>query len=143
MKNSIIYTLGTGTRAIQDFLEIIKNRRIEVIVDVRRFPTSRFEHFKKENLAKSSNNYGIEYLYMGDKLGGYRKCGYESYTQTEKFKTGVERLKSLSVTKTICIVCAETLPWKCHRRFIGKSLSDEGYEVIHIIDEKHEWKPKF
>lgn len=93
-------------------------------MDVRRFPTSRFEHFKKDNLGKTCNKDGIEYFYMGDNLGGYREGGYEAYTKTEKFKIGIEKLKTLTATKTICIVCAETLPWKCHRRFIGKSLSE-------------------
>lgn len=140
-KQKTIYTLGTGTRTIDEFLEIIKSKAVEVIIDVRRFPTSKFEHFKKENLAQTCLGNHVAYVYLGNELGGYRKGGYEAFTKTEEFQAGIEKVKLMVEKKVICIVCAETLPWRCHRRFIGKNLSKQGYKVIHIIDKKHNWKP--
>lgn len=118
---------------------MIKINHINMVVDVRRFPTSKFETFKKENLSQVCNSEGIEYLHLGNELGGYRKGGYEEYTKTDEFASGIEKLINFSSKSTICIICAETLPWKCHRRFIGKKLVEMGYEVIHIIDEKRIW----
>ncbi|MEW6686411.1 MAG: DUF488 domain-containing protein [Candidatus Edwardsbacteria bacterium] len=138
----MIYSLGTGTRTIDEFIRIIKDKRIEAIVDVRRFPTSRFEQFKKGNFSKTCVEQKIEYLYLGDELGGYRKGGYEAHARTNEFQSGIERLKALADKKTICIVCAETLPWKCHRRFIAQTLSTQGYEVVHILDKKHILPPR-
>ncbi|MEO0122834.1 MAG: DUF488 domain-containing protein [candidate division WOR-3 bacterium] len=139
----IIYTLGTGTRGIKNFFKIIKNKNIDIIVDVRRFPTSKFEEFKKKHLERICNEEGIVYLYFGNELGGFRKGGYEGYMKTDEFTRGIDEIVKISYDKTICIICAETLPWKCHRRFIAKKLMEIGYEVIHIIDEKHSWQQKF
>jgi len=137
-----IYTLGTGTRGIAVFFKIINFFHIDTIVDVRRFPTSKFEDFKKENLFRFCIKEGIEYIHLGDELGGYRKGGYEEWTKSKEFKSGVEKIVKIAHNKTVCIICAETLPWKCHRRFIGAELNRLGFDVIHIIDEKHLWKPK-
>ncbi|MFX0202750.1 MAG: DUF488 family protein [Candidatus Hodarchaeota archaeon] len=142
VKQNTIYTLGTGTRTIGEFLDIIKCKAVDVIVDVRRFPTSKFLHFKKENFAQACVSHHVAYVYLGNELGGYRKGGYEEYSKTEEFQAGIEKLKLMAEKKVICIVCAETLPWRCHRRFIGHHLSAQGYEVIHIIDEKHDWKTR-
>jgi len=138
----LIYTLGTGTRGIDNFLKIIKNFHIETVVDVRRFPTSKIEDFKKERLLLRCLKEGIEYIHLGDELGGYRKGGYEKWTKSDAFKSGIDKVAKIANNKIVCIICAETLPWKCHRRFIGKKLLTMGYRVIHIIDEKHTWVPK-
>ena len=75
-----IYTLGTSNRSIKEFLEILKSYQIQIVIDVRRWPTSKwFEHFKKENLEKILSENNIEYLHF-EKLGGYRTGGYEAFT---------------------------------------------------------------
>ncbi len=140
--SKIIYTLGTGVRSVKNFFKIIKDNNINIIVDVRRFPTSRFDEFKKENLSRYCIENGVDYIYLGNELGGYRKGGYEEYIKTNEFRIGIERLKEIADNKNICIVCAETLPWKCHRRYIAAQLSVLGYRVVHLIDEKHTWEPK-
>ncbi|MEO0095481.1 MAG: DUF488 domain-containing protein [candidate division WOR-3 bacterium] len=140
--SKIIYTLGTGTRRKESFFKIIKDKNIDIIVDVRRFPTSKFEEFKKKHLEQSCSEEGIVYLYFGNELGGFRRGGYEGYMKTDEFTRGINEIVKISYDKTICIICAETLPWKCHRRFIARKLMEMGYEVIHIIDERRTWEQK-
>ncbi len=137
-----IFTLGTGQRDIATFLKIIKDYHIDKIIDVRRFPTSKYDHFQQSNLIKFFNDLDIKYIHLGVELGGFRKCGYEKYMETDEFARGIDEIVKTANKKNICIICAETLPWKCHRRFIAQRLMEMGYRVIHIIDEKHTWQQK-
>ncbi|MCD6583658.1 MAG: DUF488 domain-containing protein [Candidatus Omnitrophica bacterium] len=129
-----VYSLGTSNRTQEAFLKIIKKFHIQRIVDVRRFPTSRFIHFKAPNLKEILNQENIEYVYMGDVLGGYRKEGYRNYLHTEAFLLGLRKLKKLALEKRTCILCCERLYFRCHRRFITKALRGN-FRIIHIIEE--------
>ncbi len=129
-----IYTLGTSKRSPEEFREILKKYKIEVIFDVRRFPTSQFAHFQKGNLKKICEDNGIEYCHLGEELGGYRKGGYQEYTKTKEFKSGLEKIKVKAKDKITCILCAEKFPFRCHRRFITQELEKEGIEIIHILE---------
>lgn len=111
-------------------------------MDVRRFPTSRFEHFVKENLAALLEERGIDYFYLGQELGGYRLGGYEKYMESEAFEKGVARLEEMARAKKAALVCSERLPWRCHRRHIGRALEGRGWQVHHIIEIDREWIPK-
>ena len=137
-----IYTLGTSRRESQEFLDLLINNSIEMVVDVRRFPTSKFEHFKRDRLSKLLVESGIEYSYLGKELGGYRSHGYLSFINTEEFKEGLDQLEKIAQQKKVAIVCAERFPWRCHRRFIGLELERHGWKVVHIIDNKRSWVPK-
>lgn len=138
----VIFTLGTSTRSPEEFLALLVHYRIEGLVDVRRFPTSRFPHFQQQNLAALLAEAGIGYIYLGEPLGGYRPGGYQAYTASQAFLQGLERLEALATTRRVVVVCCERLPWKCHRRFIGQELASRGWQVRHIIDLKREWSPK-
>jgi len=140
--NRVIYTLGTSTRTLEEFIALLKQLGVEVVVDVRRFPSSRFEYFKKEELARSLPETGIDYGHLGGELGGYRRGGYQAFLASEEFKRGLEKLEGIAKERKIAIVCAERLPWRCHRRFIGGELERRGWKVIHVIDEKRSWSPK-
>jgi len=137
-----IFTLGSSTRSAQEFLDLLAHYQIEAIVDVRRFPTSRFDHFIRENLALLLEENGIAYLYLGEELGGYRNGGYEAYMESEEFEAGLERLQGVAQKKRVAIMCSERLPWKCHRRHIGRALQERGWEVQHLIDLGRVWIPK-
>ncbi len=137
-----IFTLGTGLRSIEDFIEIISGYNIEAVLDVRSFPTSKFDHFKKINLEYFLKKEMFEYHYLGKELGGFRKEGYEKYTHTEEFAHGLDRLEGIASVKTSVIICAEHFPWKCHRRFIARGLQKRGWIVEHIIDKGKVWIPK-
>lgn len=140
--NRVVYTLGTSTRTLEEFIALLKHLGVEVVVDVRRFPSSRFEYFRKEELARSLPETGIDYGYLGGELGGYRRGGYQAFLASEEFKRGLEKLERIAREKKIAIVCAERLPWRCHRRFIGGELERRGWKVIHVIDERRSWSPK-
>lgn len=138
----IIYTLGSSNRSPGEFLGLLEAFAIQVVVDVRRFPTSRFEHFKQQNLAALLRENGIGYLYLGAELGGYRRGGYESFMASEQFTDGLERLEEAAKTRKAVILCSERLPWRCHRRFISRRLMQRGWRVSHVIDEKRSWEQK-
>ena len=140
--NRLVYTLGTSTRSPEEFIELLTSYSVEVVVDVRRFPSSRFEHFAKEKLAKLLTEAGIDYIYMGEELGGYRQGGYQNFTTTSEFRMGVKKLEEVAREKRVAIVCAERFPWRCHRRFIALELEKQGWQVNHIIDQGRTWLPR-
>ena len=112
------------------------------MIDVRRWPTSKwFEHFKKENLEKTLPENNIQYLHF-EKLGGYRTGGYEVYLKTKEFKEALKDLIKISKSQNIAIICAERLPWKCHRAYIARELEKKKIEVIHVIEKDRIWQPK-
>ncbi|MDI6892017.1 MAG: DUF488 domain-containing protein [Actinomycetota bacterium] len=137
-----IFTVGSSNRTWDEFLNLLKMYRIQALVDARRFLTSKFDHFKQENLAGALEKAGINYIYLGQELGGYQSGGYEKYTSSERFKEGIEMLEKLAEKELVAVMCAEKLPWRCHRRFIGNNLQRRGWQVIHVIDEGREWTPK-
>ena len=137
-----IYTLGTSNRSIDDFLEILKSYQIQTVIDVRRWPTSKwFEHFKKENLEKTLPENNIEYFHF-EKLGGYRTGGYEEYIKTKEFKEALKELLKISESQNTVLTCAEKLPWKCHRAYIARALEEKRVEIIHIIEKDRLWQSK-
>ncbi len=130
-----LYTIGHSNRELDEFIRLLEEYRIELLVDVRRFPTSaKYPHFRRENLAVVLPAAGIEYRWMGDLLGGYRTGGYEAYMGTDGFQRGLELLLQRARWKTVAVMCAEKLFFRCHRRFIADACVALGWEVRHIID---------
>ena len=129
----MFYTFGHSTLKLEEINHIIKFYAIDLIVDIRRFPTSRFPWLNKD---KFEEYFGDKYLWLGDKLGGYRSGGYENYMKSKDFKDGIEELISLEKSGRIGIMCSEKLWFKCHRRFVAAHLSSLGYPVAHIVDFK-------
>jgi uncharacterized protein (DUF488 family) len=136
-----IYTLGTGRRTEEDFMEILEAHGIERLIDVRQFPKSRIPHFSRAALEPSLARNGIEYRWLGPELGGFRKGGYEPYTRTPEFSSGIDALEEAASGKPSAVVCAERFPWKCHRRWIARELHRRGWLVVHIIDKDKLWIP--
>jgi uncharacterized protein (DUF488 family) len=138
---TLIYTLGTGNRSAEDFLRLLRTWGIEIVADVRSFPNSRFPHFRRETLSKNLGEAGFGYTHLGRELGGFRKEGFEAYTQTYDYLRGIDLLARLAARSRCGVLCAERLPWKCHRRFIGESLRGRGWKVLHVIEEDRVWEP--
>jgi uncharacterized protein (DUF488 family) len=138
----VIYTLGTDRRSEEDFVEILLAYDVEALIDVRRFPKSKIPIFSRENLEKLLTREGIEYHFLGNELGGFRKGGYNTYIITENFGKGIDLLESIAVQKTSVIICAERFPWKCHRKWIARELHKRGWEIEHIIDKGKVWIPQ-
>ena len=126
-----IYALGYGNwKRLQDFVKHLKTFEIGVLVDVRRFPTSKNPEFKRENLEIELPRLGIRYVCMSETLGGFRKGGYKKYTETEEYKAGIKQLLEMAKETNIAIMCVEPKSKHCHRRFITQTLSDMGISVI-------------
>ncbi len=147
-ESSHIWTVGHSTRGFEEFVEILREHRIETLVDVRSFPGSRrYPQFNKEELSETLPEAGIEYIHLPS-LGGRRKAragskniawrnegfrGYADYMETADFQKGIETLLELAGKQRTAIMCAEALWWRCHRSLIADYLKVRGAEVIHIL----------
>lgn len=133
VKKKIIYTIGSAARSQDDFLKTLRDYGVNTLVDVRRFPTSKYEHFKRENLDMFLLSSEIEYVYMGGELGGFRKGDYEAYVKTREYKQALKSLQKVAKRNPTVIMCCEKLPAGCHRRYISQSLKKLGWKVVDII----------
>jgi uncharacterized protein (DUF488 family) len=144
-----IWTIGHSTRAIDEFLSVLKENEIKLLVDVRAWPSSkRYPQFNKDALAESLNAHGIRYKHFPE-LGGKRKSkadsrntawrnasfrGYADYMETEQFQEGMQRLLDVAAEAgPTAIMCAEAVWWRCHRSLIADYLKARGMEVLHIL----------
>ena len=144
-----IWTIGHSTRAIDEFISLLTENEIKLLIDVRAFPGSkRYPQFNKDALAESLNAHGIRYEHFPE-LGGKRKSrpdsrntawrnasfrGYADYMETEQFRKGIERLLEIaSEAGATAIMCAEAVWWRCHRSLIADYLKACGGEVLHIL----------
>lgn len=127
-----IWTIGHSNRPIDNFLELLGEQGIQALVDVRSFPTSKIEPFKREEMERWLPEYGIEYVWLGKELGGYRRGGYKRHMQSKLFRDGIKLLLEIAKAKRTCIMCMEVKPKYCHRRFISAHLERKGVKVIHI-----------
>jgi len=130
---TIIWTIGHSNRSIETFLELLSEYNIQVLVDVRLFPTSKIEHYKREEMLRWLPEHGIEYVWLGKELGGYRRGGYRAHMKTKLFREGINKLLEIAALKRTCVMCMESNPKYCHRRFISAHLERKGIKVIHII----------
>jgi len=128
-----VYSLGYGGWSnLKEFVGFLKSLGIDILVDVRRFPTSRNPEFKRENLEAELYKHGIRYECVSEGLGGYRKGGYQKHVETEAYWEGIRRLTKLAEDGNVAIMCLERSHKYCHRKFIAETLSEMGIEVIHI-----------
>lgn len=125
-----IYTIGYGGRIWEDFIRVLKRYGIGIIIDVRRFPTSKYEDYKKEIMEKRLAEEGIEYVHI-ESLGGYRG-EYVKHMMTNEWKEGYYLLKKISLEKTAAIMCKEKNVILCHRKYISSKLLSDGWDVKHI-----------
>lgn len=126
-----IYALGYGNwKRLQDFVKYLETFEIGVLVDVRRFPTSKNPEFKRENFEVELPKWGISYVCMSETLGGFRKGGYKKYTETEEYKDGIKQLLEMAKETNIAIMCVEPKAKHCHRRYIIQTLFNMGTSVI-------------
>jgi uncharacterized protein (DUF488 family) len=132
-EKTVVWTIGHSNRSKEVFLEMLKEHGIQVLLDVRSFPTSKIEHFKRENMEKWLPENGIVYVWLGKELGGYRKGGYKRHMRTKLFRKGIKKLLEIASQKRTCIMCLEPNPKYCHRRFIAIHMERKGVKVIHII----------
>lgn len=152
----IIHTIGHSTRTIEAFTALLQAHRIERLVDVRRWPASRrYPHFHRQALAASLETENIEYVWRGE-LGGFRKPApnspntawkvgafraYADFMLTSEFHKIMTELEKLVKEKRIALMCAEAVPWRCHRQLLADAFLVRRGSVRHILDDGcHEHK---
>ena len=139
-----IYTIGYGNRSIEDFVKLLQQYGIKFLVDIRSQPYSQFHpEFSKEALEKSLKQYGMQYVFMGDSLGGRPKdsacyvdgkVDYAKVREQPFFQKGIHYLRT-AWEKQLCIalMCSEAKPQECHRsKLVGNTLIEQGIDVAHI-----------
>lgn len=143
-KEPAILTIGYGGREIGAFLGLLKAFGIELLLDVRSYPVSRFQLDYRKNILKHHlEAAGLSYLYLGKALGGRReeascyvegRIDYERVRRLPTFQEGIAVLDRLRAQgRTLALMCAEKMPERCHRTLlIGETLSAMGVPVSHI-----------
>ena len=144
-----LYTVGHSTRSLEQFLGLLSREGVTHLVDVRAFPTSaRYPHFSRPSLERSIIDTGGRYTHMPS-LGGRRRGrrdsrntkwknasfrAYADYMETREFKEAIEDLLKLAALEPTAIMCAEAVPWRCHRSLIADAVVATGVKVFHIMD---------
>ena len=150
MKTTRLYTIGHSNLSFEAFVSLLKEFRIDLVADIRRYPSSRkFPHFNRPALCERLGVEGIDYLWL-EALGGRRSGAknqispniglespgfrhYADYMTSEDFRSAVRKLLSAAAESCTAVMCAEKLYWKCHRRILSDYLISQGVEVVHII----------
>jgi uncharacterized protein (DUF488 family) len=143
-----VFTIGHSTRSAEEFIELLKEHGVGLLIDVRRFPMSRrYPHFNKDELAAALSNSQIDYLHE-EVLGGRRAPnensrntawrnaqfrGYADHMDTPEYRLAVDRIAERAKTNTQAVMCAEAVPWRCHRNLLADALVARGIEVKHIL----------
>ena len=144
-----LFTVGHSTRTIEDFLELLQAHRVARVVDVRRFPGSRrHPHFGQDALAAALARAGMEYVHE-EELGGRREAAaaestnrgwrnasfraYADHMASASFGAVLERVLAGAGERPTALMCAEAVPWRCHRQLIADAAVARGWRVLHIL----------
>jgi uncharacterized protein (DUF488 family) len=141
----MIYSIGHGSKTINEFLDELRSFQIAYLIDVRTKPYSKYNpQFNQESLKSDLEHAGLTYVFMGDNLGGLpkdRSCytngkvDYELVREKTFFKEGLKRLKNANTKGiNVAIMCSESKPEECHRsKLIGLELGKLNIPVLHIV----------
>jgi len=147
-----VFTIGHSTRQLAEFINLVQAHGVTKIADVRTVPRSRHNpQFNLETLPHALNTASIGYVHLPE-LGGLRHAradspnmawrnasfrGFADYMQTDEFAENLERLIELAKKEHIALMCAEAVPWRCHRSLIADALTVRGITVEHIMSTAH------
>lgn len=145
-----VLTVGHGARSSEEFVTVLLESGVQLLVDVRRYPGSkRHPQFGREVLGEALAGEGVAYEWWGETMGGRRDVdersevrhrsweveafrAYASHMDRPEFREALERLIQVSGERNVAIMCSETLWWRCHRRLISDALVAAGRTVLHI-----------
>ena len=143
-----VLTIGHSTRTLDTVIEMLRAHGVRHLADVRTIPRSGHNpQFNRESLPEALRFAGIVYTHM-EQLGGLRHAcpdspntgwhnssfrGFADYMQTPEFEAGLEQLMQLATRERTVIMCAEAVPWRCHRSLIADALKVRGIQVEHIM----------
>jgi uncharacterized protein (DUF488 family) len=144
---NMIYTIGHSNITQESFIEILKQFKIKLVIDIRSSPYSKFvPHFNRENIKKAFKENSVKYIFLGDYIGGkpknleyYQngKVNYELIAKSEHYKEGIDKIIELNKNNDLVLMCSEENPYNCHRHhLITQTLVKYGLEVIHIRKER-------
>lgn len=148
MNDKILYTIGHSTRTLDELVDILKSHGVKVLADVRSIPKSRHvPQFNLDSLKIDLPKRGIRYQPMTE-LGGRRHTrkdspntgwrnasfrGYADYMRTPEFEAGIEHLIKIAAKSPTAIMCAEAVPWRCHRSLVGDAMLVRGWTVLDLM----------
>ena len=146
-----VFTVGHSNHPLAEFLSILEAHDLKLVIDVRRFPSSRkWPHFNAADLASSLRAAGLNYAGMPE-LGGRRRPlaqsphrawrveafrGYADFLDTPDAAAALERISALARQQRCVLMCAEALPWRCHRSLIADALIVRGWNLFDVLSEK-------
>ncbi len=146
----LVLTIGHSTWPLEEFIHTLKAARVEKVVDIRTVPRSRHNpQFNRETLPEALAAAGIGYVHLAG-LGGLRHArkdspnqgwrnasfrGFADYMQTPEFEENLRALMEMARQEQLCLMCAEAVPWRCHRSLIADALTVRGHAVTHIISQ--------
>lgn len=139
---SSIFTIGHSNNKANDFMSLLDKYQIDMVVDVRTNPHSRYRHFNRDRIKIRLESAGIAYLYLGDRLGGHpredsfyldSRVIYERLASSPRFRRGIKRVVEAAAKNNVVIMCVEHDPGECHRHpLLASALQDCGMQVLHI-----------
>ena len=141
-ETSTIFTIGHSNQPFDEFISLLIRQNIEQLVDVRSKPYSRFHHFNREPLLKRLASKGIDYLYLGNQLGGHPESDdlyangrvvYDRMAALPGFRQGIKRVANESEKHSLVLMCTEEDPKECHRQpLLALELLERGVQVMHL-----------
>jgi uncharacterized protein (DUF488 family) len=145
---STVFTIGHSTRPLEEFIALLRSNGVHRVIDIRSIPKSRHNpQFNRETLGPALRKAGVGYVHL-KALGGLRRAlpdsknlgwhnasfrGFADYMQTTEFEAGLQRAIKLAKTKPSALMCAEAVPWRCHRSLVADALVVRGIQVEDII----------
>ena len=146
----MVLTIGHSTRTLEEFVQLLEVYGVTLLVDVRTVPRSRHNpQFNKETFPTTLKHYGVKYIHMPE-IGGLRHPkhesinlawknsgfrGYADYMQTKEFTDNLLKIIALARENRLVLMCAEALPWRCHRNLISDALVIRHVKVEHVISK--------
>lgn len=146
----VVLTVGHSTRSLNEFIDLLRAHSVTKLIDIRSVPRSRHNpQFNRDTFPDALNDAGIRYAHVAG-LGGFRRAGPESpnrgwrnasfrgyadYMQTAEFAQNLASLMKFAKKQRVALMCAEAVPWRCHRSLIADALVMHGIRVEEIIDE--------
>lgn len=147
-KPNLVLTIGHSTRELAEFISLLQVYGVTCLIDIRTIPRSRHNpQFNKENLPGDLRAAGIAYEHMPG-LGGLRHAnakspnkgwrnasfrGFADYMQTEEFRDRIDELIARASHDRVALMCAEAVPWRCHRSLVADALAARGLAAAHIL----------
>jgi len=147
----VIFTIGHSTRPIDRFIELLEANVVRQVLDIRTIPRSRHNpQFDSTALAASLHAAHIRYVHLKE-LGGLRRArpdsvnlgwrnpsfrGFADYMQTPAFDEALAHAIALAKERSTALLCAEAVPWRCHRSLVADALTVRGIRVLEIVSDR-------